>query len=444
MRKTSGLILAVLFLFLSVFACAEENDALPADLFDLWDYGGESPAWAASAVPIVDGILIAPVSVQEIPVSQMVVSDGMNAWEAEAVLPDENDCFSLVFYKAGSTPARYGSWQLIDWGESVAASSCTVRFGDRMGSRVIRGVLDAEEITWQGGRFLLLSLTDPAPAGSPVLTADGRLAGIVTAQWAEGTGRVLVMPADSVARSISAVAAKLANLPDWGAAPEGLTVTADKNTITVDWTDMAVPDRAEGEEAYIVVVDTANDYLTSYPAETDERSLTLTLTPGRFYIIGPVVSAGRPSSVPASYVSVFIPKAEKLSDYGFRPVVTAIAEAPEEGLKEGENPVPVTEITEELLRSGRAYFYSHSAYEVTKEIEGSLLVTLTDPEGNNYRYQSGWLYSPEYMAEDIWFLKLTEMKLTDSLDRNGYPSGVYQVAFYVDGKLADSFEFELK
>ena len=105
----------------------------------------------------------------------------------------------------------------------------------------------------------------------------------------------------------------------------------------------------------------------------------------------------------------------------------------------------IAEVTEELLRSSRAYFYSWSTYEVTENIEGkSLLVTLTDPNGNNYRYESGWLYSPDYMAEDIWYLSLAETNLTSILNADGYPAGVYRVAFYVDGLLADEFSFELK
>ena len=39
---------------------AEEAAALPAELFDLWDYGGESPVWVSTAVPISEGILLAP------------------------------------------------------------------------------------------------------------------------------------------------------------------------------------------------------------------------------------------------------------------------------------------------------------------------------------------------------------------------------------------------
>lgn len=440
------LALAVLLTVVSV-ACAEETSPAepPAELFDLWDYGGESPSWIATAIPISEGVLIASATVKDIPADQLAVTDGEHIWEAAAVLPDEHSWFTLVFYNPGTSPARWGTWQLLPWGESVSASSCTVRFGDRMGSRIIRGVLGAEEISWQGQRCFLLFLTDPAPSGSPVLTADGQMAGVVIAQWAEGLNSVLVLPSDGVAGGVAEVAGLISGLPEWSETPQGLIVTADKNRVTIDWREMDLPEAPEGSRAYMVLVDTGNNYLTSYPADMDNRVITELLTPGRFYVAGLVISEGRPSSVPESYASIYIPQAEKVTEYGFSPVLTAVAEVPEGGLKEGEMPVPVTEVTEELLRSGRACFYSHSTYSVTENIEGkSLLITLTDPEGNNYRYESGWIYSPDYMAEDIWYLLLDETKLTSSLNVSGYPAGVYRIAYYIEGELADAFEFELK
>ena len=404
--------------------------------------------WVATAVPISEGVLLAPASVKDIPPEQLAVSDGVNAWEAATVISADKDRFTLIFYEPGDKPARYGSWELLPWGASVPASACTVRFGDSLGSRINRGVLAAENITWQGDRFMLLTLTDPAPAGSPVLTSDGRLAGVITAEWAQGENRVLMLPVEGLAEDMSEVAGLLRGLSEWGTAPQGLVVTAEKNLVTVNWKDMTLPEVPEGSEVYIVLVDTGNDYLTSFPVKDVENSeVSLLLTPGRFYIIGPAVSQGRPDFVPESYASVFLPRAEKLTEYNFRPVVTAIAELPGSIPKEGAVPVPVAneDVTEELLRSGRAYFYSHSTYQVTEEIDNkSLLVTLTDPNGNNFRYESGWLYSPEYMQEDIWYLSLKETGLTATLDENGYPAGVYKVAFYVDGDLADEFTFELK
>ena len=451
MKKVTGLLLAVLLLLLCAYSFAEETaepaetPELPGELFDLWDYGGESPVWASSAIPVADGILVAPSAVAEIPVDQLAVTDGGNTWPAEAVVQDSDSLFAMVFYDPSEKPARWGAWQLLGWGDEVPAASCVVRFGDRLGSRVNRGVLNAEEFIRNGRRFLLLDLTDPAPVGSAVLTGDGRLAGIVTARWAEGVNRVLVLPAEGVAEGVAGVAGLLAGLPAWSEAPEGLSVTLVRNTVLIDWTGMTLPEKKDGEDVWMVLVDTGNDFLTSFPADAKDRAISAVLTPGRFYIVGPVVSAGRPAAVPESFASVYVPQMGKLTEYGFTPVLTAIAEAPEGGLKEGEAPVPAAEVTVELLRSGRAYFYSHSTYEVTENIEGkSLLVTLTDPNGNNYRYESGWLYSPDYMANDIWYIPLSDMNLTAILDADGYPAGVYRVAFYVDGMLADEFSFELK
>ena len=107
--------------------------------------------------------------------------------------------------------------------------------------------------------------------------------------------------------------------------------------------------------------------------------------------------------------------------------------------------MPVAEVTRELLRSDRAYFYSHSTYNVIGTFgDLSLLVTITDPNGMNHRYESSWIYMPECMTDDLWYLSLQEAGLTAALDRNGYPAGTYRMAYYVEGELADSFTFEIK
>ena len=460
MRKVTGLVLVVLLLLICAFALAENvakepvnepaavetpAEELPVDLFEVWNDNGESATWLANAVPVADGILIAPLSVKDVPLGQLAVSDGQYAWDAVAVIPDEHDRFAMIFCDTEAVHSRLGIWPLLPWGESRPDHDLTVLFGDRMGSRIIRGVVEADQIENRGQRCWLLALTDPAPEGSPVLTADGLLAGIVVAQWAEGGNRVVVLPAEGIAASVAGVAGLLVSLPNWSEPLQGLVLTLEKNVVTVDWSGMALPEKKDGKQAYIVVLDTGNQYLNWFPAETEERKATLLLTPGRFYIIGPVVTSGMPDEAPSAYESVFIPKAGKVKEYGFTPVLTAIAEIPEEGLKDGELPVPVTEVTEELLRSGRACFYSHSAYEVTEtKSEMTLLVTLTDPAGNNYRYVSSWVYGPEYMDGDIWYVPLKDMGLTDNLDAGGYPKGVYEIAYYIEGELADSFTFELR
>ena len=443
MKKVLLLVLAtVFFLAVFTFACAEEE--YEVDLFELWDYGGESLTWIGSAIPVSEGIVMTSPAVLPENTENLAVSDGREYWEIKIVLRDRDNAIALILFDPAEKPSRYGVWQLLPYGEDVTAASCYVRYADGMGSRINRAVLSAETGTWRGRRSYVLSLTDPVPVGSPVLTPDGQLAAIVIAEWAEGINRVLALPPEEISNSLTEIAGLLNNLPDWGEPPDGLTVTLSKNVATIDWKDMILPDKAEDEKWYLVIADTGNNYLNFFDGETEERSVSAVLTPGRVYLAGMIASASPPDSIPQTYLTFSVPPAQKLTDYDFHPVLTAVAEAPEGGLKDGEEPVPVIHVTEEMLISGRIYFYSHSTYKVDKEIrDKTLLVCLTDPEGINYRWESGWIYSPEYMERDIWFVSLEETGLSAGLRRNGYSAGVYQMAYYVDGDLADLFEFEL-
>ena len=89
-----------------------------------------------------------------------------------------------------------------------------------------------------------------------------------------------------------------------------------------------------------------------------------------------------------------LPQAEPLTEHGFRSKVLAIGELAEDA-PEGTMPTVPEQITEEMLRSSRACLYSVTEYQVEEAIDGlTLLVTLTAPDGDNYRYESGWYYDP--------------------------------------------------
>ena len=447
MKKALLLLLAAVLVLTFFFPVLAEDaeETKQADLFSLWETDGESRKWIAAAVPFSEGVVITSTAMLPESPEQLVVSDGADSWEAKAVLPDKTGMIALVFYEREDQTANSGAWQLLPRGKRVPAASCTVRYADETGRLNNCGVLDAENIRLEERNLILLTLTEPVKPGSVLLSGEGYLAGIVTAEWAEGINRVLALPSEEIAVSLQEAAALLNSLPGWGETPEGLKVTMEKNRVTIDWKDMVLPEKAEGETVYMVLLDTGNNYLNFYPADTPERCFSIVLTPGRFYAAGLAATADKPDSIPEKFVSFTVPQPQPLTEYGFHPVVTAIAETPETDTGSGDKPVPVTEVTEELLRSGRAYFYSHSAYEVIGNVEGkTLLVTLTDPEGVNYTYRSSWVYMQECMTADIWYLSLKETGLTAALDRNGYPSGIYRMAYYVDGDLADEFEFELK
>ena len=443
--KKSLAALVVLMLTAVLCACAGAEEAGKTDLFDLWDYGGESMTWIASVVPVNEGAVMTSPAVLPENTEHLAVSDGKSFWEVRAVLQDDDGLLAIAFYDSAETPESCEPWSLLPLGTSVDAGDCVVRTGDAFGSRVNRGVQYAQELIRER-RFEVLSLTGPAAPGSPVLTTDGKLAGIVVAEWAEGVNRVLAVTPEEIIYTWFRISALLENLPAWQDMPAGMDVTINRNLVTVSWTeDLKLPDMAEGENLYLVVADTGNDFFLFNPVDPAQKSLTLLLTPGRFYIAGFTAAAGAPESYPETYASFGVPAAKPLAENGFRPLVTAIAEAPEGGLQANEAPVPVTEVTEELLRSGRAYFYSSSAYEITQDQPNqTLIITLTAPDGVCYSHNTGWSYLKECMTEDIWYLSLKEMGLTDALEQKHYPKGTYRMAYYVNGCLADTFEFELK
>jgi len=447
MKRLLGL-LAVLVLIVSC-AWAENaveatEDSRDADLLDIWQMDGENRRWITAAVQAMDGMLVTSPATLPERTDGLTVSDGQKEWEVEAVIPDSTGAVAMVFYDTSRNLPAKSAWPMMAYGDSVQASTCTVRSGDETGGRTDTKVLSAASLQWRNSRVLLLNLEDKVSPGTAVLNARGELVGVVFAEYAEGLNRVLAMPVEEIVRCMTEAGDLLIHLGSWGDPPEGFRVTADRNFVTIDWSGMTLPEKTEGENLYLVIADLANDYLNFYPAETKTRNFSAILTPGRIYVSGILASAQSPSDLPEHFEVTVVPPAQKLTEYGFHPILTAVAEMPVDA-KDGDAPMPVTEVTEELLRSGRAYFYSASAYEVEEQIEGkTLLVTLTDPQGNVYRYESSWMYAPEYMKEDIWFIPLTESGLIWSLNQDGYPKGEYQMAYYVEGELADSFTFEIQ
>ena len=443
-------LLALMGVLMLMVSCAWAEDAADAsedgreaDLLDIWQTDGENRKWITAAAQTMDGMLVTSSAVLPEKTDSLTVSDGQKEWKVEAVIPDSTEAVAMVFFDTSRDLPALTGWTMMPYGESVQASTCTVRSGDGNGGRSDTKVLSAAAMQWRNSRVLLLDLEGKVPLGTAVLNAKGELVGIVFAEYAEGPNRVLAMPVEEIVRCMSEAGDLLTHLGSWGDPPEGFCVTADQNFVTIDWSGMTLPEKAEGENLYLVVADLANDYLNFYPAETETRTFSAILVPGRIYISGILASAESPSDLPERFEVTVIPPARKLTEYDFQPILTAVAEMPEDA-KDGDTPVPANEVTEELLRSGRAYFYSVSAYEVKEQIEGkTLLVTLTDPLGNVYRYESSWVYAPQYMNEDIWFIPLTESGLLWSLDQSGYPKGEYQMAYYVEGELADSFSFEI-
>ncbi len=436
MRKLTALLAALALLFLAAGAYGEGSP----DLYEIYDRTEAGLKWTGNAVPILDGVVIAsPLAVPE-EYTELVLWDGAAYRTMNMGLPAAGGTVLVILYETDEETAGIPEYDFVEAGRQLQAGGLIVRFGDWMQSRINRAVYDASALSWQGMDCMLLTLSGDTEYGAPVIAEDGRMAGIAVAEYAEGENRYLALTIRGINDALMEASEKLGGGPA-DKRPEGYTVTiTNGNLATFDWSAVELPQVPEGEKLYHIVADADNSYLTYLEATPDTTQTVQALTPGRVYVSGLASFADAPDELPENYALTSLPEAEPLTDYHFESLVFAVAE-PAEGQK---MPVPAEKVTEDLLRGGHACILSATSYELTEDVpDATLLITLTAPDGNNYRYESGWMYDRTLMERDEWYVSLKDTGLLDMLDRNGYPEGEYIVSMYIGGKLADSFSFEL-
>ena len=420
---------------------AAESPAAP-DLYDVYEATETGTRWIANAAPVMEGKALAVGLRTAAENPRLILSDGRRQWEATAAVPTAGGLVTVILYTRDET-AETPIYTMTEPDGTLDLTGCRVRFGDALGSRINRAVLSASMITWMEHECMLMTLSGEAEIGAVIRTGDGGMAGMIAAEYAEGQHRYVALTSGELFRCMMEASAILSGMQQYSP-PEGFSVTAEGNEVTFDWSGMALPAPGEGEKLFLVIAESQGTYYSYYPAE-DMLQVTIVLTPGRTYLAGMTVCKGAPDGLPEQAAVFSLPAAERVTEYGFRSLVCAIAEMPEGGLPDGAMPTPVTEVTEELLRSGRACFYSLTRYEIAEAGDvRTLLITLTDPNGNNYRYVSGWTYDPAYMARDEWYVTMDSTGLLELLNRAEYPRGTYRIDMYIGGKLADSFSFEIQ
>lgn len=439
MKKWTALVIALVMLVTAGTALAEAKP----DLYDLYDAADGGKTWIGTAVPIMDGVAVtSPVGLPE-KVSGMEVWDGTAYRPVTLGLPVADGKILVLLHETDGEKPGIPAYDYVETGVVPQAGNLMVRSGDWMLSRINRAVYDASVISWNNREALLLTLSGDTAVGSPLITADGKLAGIVTAEYAEGLNRYVALTVPEITACLQEAAGLLEEPELADNRPEGYTVTVEGNLVTFDWSGVKLPETAEGEKLYHIVADSESSYLTYVEVTEGVTQATMLLTPGRMYVSGLAGFRDLPDDLPQQAALTSLPEAEPMTDYGFESQVFAIAEMPEDAPR-GAMPTVPDQITETLLRSGRACIYSVSSYTVDQAMEDfTLLVSLTAPDGSNYRYESGWYYDPSVMKKDEWYTLLSDTTLLDMLNEAGYPAGTYEMAMYIEGKLADSFSFEL-
>lgn len=441
MRKWTALLTVLVLLCAAAGAFA--GTAAEPDLYDLYEVTEDGRTWIGTAIPIVEGVTVTSAAGISMEMDQVEIWDGKAYRDVGMMLSTAQGTVLVLLHETDGEEAGIPEYPFLETYRMPTAGELFVRSGDWMKSRINRAVYDCSVTTWKGREAMLLTLSGETAAGSAVLTSDGKLAGVIVSEYAEGLNRYIALTISGI-RDCLQEANTLMNISEGGNAPEGYNVTVDRNIVTFDWSGMELPVPGEGEKLYHIVADTESSFLSYAEIRAkDETKLSMLLTPGRTYVSGVAVFAGTPDDLPSQVAVTALPEAEPQTDHGYQSVTLAIGEVPPGAAQDTVPDLP-EEITETLLRSGRACIYSVSTYQVDQEIKDcTLLVTLTAPDGNNYRYESSWYYLPDYNARDAWFVTMDESGLLDMLNQNGYPEGTYEVSMYIDGKLADSFSFKL-
>ena len=442
MKKLLAMILALTMLITAGTVFAET--AGTPDLYDLYDPTENGRTWVGTAIPITDGVAVtSPIGMPET-VKDLEIWDGTDYRKISETLSTADGKVLVLLHETDGAKPGIPAFDFVEYGVSVPAGELLVRSGDWMRSRVNRAVYDLTTITWNNREAMLMTLSGDTAIGSPLITADGRLAGMITAEYAEGVNRYVALPISEITRSLEE-AIDILTKPVEDNRLDGYTVTVQGNEVVFDWSNVKLPEVPEGERLYHIVADAESSYLTYMEVKDGITHATMLLTPGRTYVSGFAAFAGIPDELPEQTAVTSLPEAEPLTDYGFRSLVFAIAEMPsDEDANNGIMPTPAAEITEALLRSHNACIFSSTSYSVDgKQEDYSLLITLTAPDGSNYRYESGWYYDPSVMEKDEWYTALDETGLLEMLNESGYPEGIYEMSMYIGGKLADSFSFTL-
>ena len=439
MRKWAAWIIALVMAFAAGCAFGETK----ADLYDLYDNTENGRTWAGNAVPVLPGVAVmSPAGMHGEP-SALEIWNGADYTPVTYAVPAANEKLLVLISDPEGEETGIPEYELADPAGTMLAEDLIVRWGDWMGSRINRAVYSAASIPWQDMDCMILTLSGTAEPGSPVLTKDGKLAGIIAAEYAEGENRYIALTAAEIMNALIEASGQLTG---GDTRPEGYEVTIDRSTVTFDWSEVELPEIPEGKALFHVVADVDSDYLNYLEVGRWDTRTQEILTPGRTYISGLMICdrGGAPDDWPEQIAWTTLPEAKPLTEHSFRSEIFAIGELAEDA-PEDTMPVPAEEITEELLRSGRACIYSATSYDVDRTLDSlSLLVALTSPAGSNYRWESAWVYGPEYEEWDEWYVRIPETGLLEILNDSGYPEGVYEMSMYINGELADSFTFTLK
>lgn len=326
------------------------------------------------------------------------------------------------------------------------------------GTVISADVRHVTTVPYRGETCLLLTAEEDLLPGSVILGANGGLAGIVVAEYGEGAGRYVALPAENVYQLLAEDTQSMEEswqesaLPDGSSWLKDVSVTAKPGKLLVDWSASEIEDLSEDSVFEVFFADMANPYYSYVQVDESERQAELPAVPGREYMVWvqhahgeAAIDTYRPDEFA---VQVRTEDAQPMELYSYADTTFYLGALPAEQAEDVDGLVPPLEaMTAEALSDPTTALclQAVSTYEIDQTTEAALLVTLFTPEGFVFMEDAGFIYEPSLAKEDIWHVDVTELFSDYSLynGTGSLTSGEYTLAYYLDGCLANSLQWTL-
>lgn len=314
-------------------------------------------------------------------------------------------------------------------GSLTDAASLTLVWYDEEGVHAAAARRE-EAFTYLNTSALLVQTDVPADIGALVLDETNRAVGMVAAHWGTADLRYVLVPlttADAAANAGSLCSVSWAD-----------------SLLTLSWSpeDLA----GLGDSFTVCCLDAANDYYYYVSVSAADGHASFSGVPGHSYLLYFAAaddSARRPLRDDLS-AEILVPAALPCTEFGYTVADIYVGLLPAGlGLTTPEKPEPQASFTRaELSAADHAlYVQVTNTYQVTEEVDRTLLITLTAPDGSCRADMSGYLYAPEMNENDCWNASLDKMLREQIASPGGLSAGEYQVDIYIGGKAAGSVSF---
>lgn len=439
MKKMLALLLAALLTLAALPVLAEEDGDLPLFLIYASDESGDSRLMGCAVLYDNAATLLTVLSV--VPSDQSVHAvyngDVYDVVQGARLSADSPLVLLTLDRAADATPCTFSASIVASVLEGVTPTG--LRYSAPAG-QLSTTVYHSEDA-------MLVSARETLLPGAVLTDGAGSLAGVVVSAWGEAENRYLALTGETLSAALTSLGAE-----NGEGFVGGFDMTWDAGLLTVDWSACEAPEGFEESSVIAYLADEANPYFSYYTPESDAQQLSMPLVPGRSYNVW--VRFVRPEdelsvNLPWNLTQHFdVPDADFYAEYDFTNENYLACAPADQTLVGTEKLEPLDPVTEDALMDEHIRLYQQviNSYDVDEEMEATMMFTLETPEGYMFSSNNGFLFSPDFEANDVWNGEVTDL-FSDYLQFNGtgaFAPGEYKLGYTLNEYWGGVFTFTLE